>query len=108
MPHSVVEQFERAYNIQVHYNTFSSNEEMLAKLMAGGGVYDLAVASDFMVEILKKQGLLLPVRKENIPNLSNIGAQYMGLPFDPENEYSLPYMWLAGIIAYDASKIPRG
>ena len=108
LPHSVVEQFERAYNIKVHYNTFSSNEEMLAKLMAGGGVYDLAVASDFMVEILKKQGLLLPVRKENVPNLSNIGTQYMGLPFDSENEYSLPYMWLAGIIAYDASKIPEG
>lgn len=108
LPHSVIEQFESAYNIKVHYSTFSSNEEMLAKLMAGGGAYDLAVASDFMVEILKKQDLLLPVRKENVPNLSNIGAQYMGLPFDPENEYSLPYMWLAGIIAYDASKIPEG
>ncbi len=108
LPHSVIEKFERAYNVRVHYSTFSSNEEMLAKLMAGGGVYDLAVASDFMVEILKKQELLLPVRKENVPNLSNIGAQYMGLPFDPENEYSLPYMWLAGIIAYDASKIPEG
>ena len=108
LPQSVIEKFERAYNVKVLYSTFSSNEEMLAKLMAGGGVYDLAVASDFMVEILKKQDLLLPVRKENIPNLSNIGAQYMGLPFDPENEYSLPYMWLAGIIAYDASKIPEG
>ncbi len=108
LPHSVIEQFESAYIIKVHYSPFSSNEEMLAKLMAGGGAYDLAVASDFMVEILKKQDLLLPVRKENVPNLSNIGAQYMGLPFDPENEYSLPYMWLAGIIAYDASKIPEG
>ncbi len=108
LPQSVIDKFEQTYNIKVNYSTFSSNEEMLAKLMAGGGKYDLAVASDFMVEILKKQSLILKINKDNLPNFKNIGPQFLNLPFDRDNEYSVPYMWLAGIIAYDSSKIPDG
>lgn len=108
LPESVIEKFEQTYNIKVNYSTFSSNEEMLAKLMAGGGNYDLTVASDFMVEILSKQNLLSEIDKTNLTNLNNIGAQYLNLPFDKGNKYSIPYMWLAGIIAYDSSKIPEG
>ncbi|ADL52562.1 extracellular solute-binding protein [Clostridium cellulovorans] len=108
LPQSVIEEFENTYNIKVNYSTFSSNEEMLAKLMAGGNEYDLAVASDFMVEILKKQNLIEEIDKSNIENIDNLSKQFMHLPFDPDNKYSLPYMWLAGIIAYDSSKVPEG
>lgn len=108
LPQSVIDKFEETYNIKVNYSTFSSNEEMLAKLMAGGANYDIAVASDFMVEVLQKQGLIKEINKDNLPNIKNMGAQFMDLPFDKGNKYSLPYMWLAGIIAYDSSKIPEG
>ncbi len=108
LPQSVIDKFEESYNVKVNYSTFSSNEEMLAKIMAGGGQYDVVVASDFMVEILKKQGLIQEINKDNLPNISNIGEQFMNLPFDEGNKYSVPYMWLAGIIAYDSSKIPEG
>ncbi|GFZ32011.1 spermidine/putrescine ABC transporter permease [Clostridium zeae] len=108
LPQSVIDKFEQTYNIKVNYSTFSSNEEMLAKLMAGGGQYDIAVASDFMVEILKKQNLIQPMNTEALPNLKNIGSQFLNLPFDEGNKYSVPYMWLAGIIAYDGSKVPDG
>lgn len=108
LPPSVIDKFEQTYNIKVNYSTFSSNEEMLAKLMAGGGNYDLTVASDFMVEVLSKQDLLRKIDKTNLTNLNNIGKQYLDLPFDKGNRYSIPYMWLAGIIAYDSSKIPEG
>ena len=81
---------------------------MLAKLMAGGGNYDLTVASDFMVEILSKQGLIQQINKDSLPNLNNIGSQFLDLPFDKGNKYSTPYMWLAGVISYDSSKIPEG
>ncbi|WP_376774523.1 extracellular solute-binding protein [Clostridium thailandense] len=108
LPQSVIDKFEQTYNIKVNYSTFSSNEEMLAKLMAGGGNYDVAVASDFMVEILKKQSLIQEIDRSNIPNLSNIGPQFLNLSFDKGNKYSVPYMYLAGIIAYDSSKIPEG
>lgn len=108
LPQSVIDKFEQTYNIKVNYSTFSSNEEMLAKIMAGGGDYDIAVASDFMVEILKKQNLVREIDKDNIPNLKNMDPQFMNLPFDEGNKYSVPYMWLAGIIAYDSTKIPEG
>lgn len=108
LPQSVIDKFEQTYNIKVNYSTFSSNEEMLAKLMAGGGDYDIAVASDFMVEILKKQNLIKEINKDNLPNIKNMGTQFMDLPFDKGNKYSVPYMWLAGIIAYDSSKVPEG
>lgn len=106
LPQSVIDKFEQTYNIKVNYSTFSSNEEMLAKIMAGGSQYDLTVASDYMVEIMKKQNLLEELNKENLPNLKNMGAQFMNLPFDEGNKYSVPYMWLAGIIAVDTSKVP--
>ena len=108
LPQSVIDKFEQTYNIKVNYSTFSSNEEMLAKLMAGGGEYDIAVASDFMVEILKKQNLIKEINKDNLPNLKNMGKEFLDLPFDKGNKYSVPYMWLAGIIAYDSSKVPEG
>lgn len=108
LPQSVIDKFEQTYNIKVNYSTFSSNEEMLAKLMAGGGNYDLTVASDFMVEILSKQSLIRTIDKTSLTNLNNIGSQFLDLPFDKGNKYSIPYMWLAGIIAYDSSKIPEG
>lgn len=108
LPQSVIDKFEQTYNIKVNYNTFSSNEEMLAKIMAGGGKYDIAVASDFMVEILKKQKLIREIDKSELPNLKNIGSQFLNLPFDQGNHYSVPYMWLAGIIAYDSSKVKPG
>lgn len=108
LPQSVIDKFEQTYNIKVNYSTFSSNEEMLAKLMAGGGNYDLAVASDFMVEVLKKQELVQQLDTSTLPNLSNIGPEFLNLPFDKGNKYSVPYMYLAGIIAYDSSKIPEG
>lgn len=108
LPQSVIDKFEETYNIKVNYSTFSSNEEMLAKLMAGGAQYDIAVASDFMVEILIKQCIIQEVNKDNLPNLKNIGSQFLNLPFDKGNKYSVPYMWLAGIIAVDTSKVPEG
>lgn len=107
LPQSVIDKFEQTYKIKVNYSTFSSNEEMLAKIMAGGSQYDLTVASDYMVEIMKKQNLLEELNKENLPNLKNMGSQFMNLPFDIGNKYSVPYMWLAGIIAVDTSKVPE-
>src|SRR5690606_25553084 len=79
-----------------------SNEEMLAKLMAGGlGLYDLAVPSDDHVQIMIAQGLLEPIDHQLIPNLVHIGPQFLDPPFDPGNRYSLPYMWGTTGLAYN-------
>ena len=105
LPQSVIDKFEQVYNVKVNYSTFSSNEEMLAKLMAGGSQYDLTVASDYMVEIMRKQNLIQPVNKEFIPNFKNIGENFKNLPFDKNNVYSVPYMWMALTIAVDTKKV---
>lgn len=105
LPQSVIDKFEDTYDIKVNYSTFSSNEEMLAKLMAGGSQYDLVVASDYMVEILTKQNLLQEINTTNIPNFKNLDESVLNLSFDPGNKYSLPYMWGDACIAVDATKV---
>lgn len=105
LPQSIINKFEETYNIKVNYSTFSSNEEMLAKLMAGGSNYDLVVASDYMVEIMKKQNLIQEIDKNEIPNMKNVGDQYKNLPFDEENKFSIPYMAGDTVIAVDTSKV---
>lgn len=105
LPQSVIDKFEEEYNIKVNYSTFSSNEEMLAKLQAGANNYDLVVASDYMVETLIKQDILQEINKDNIPNIKYMDPAVMDLNFDPGNKFSIPYMWGDAAIAVDTSKV---
>ncbi|EJO5347433.1 extracellular solute-binding protein [Clostridium botulinum] len=107
LPQSVIEQFEKEYNVKVNYSTFSSNEEMLAKLMGGNIPYDLVVTSDYAIEIMTKQKLVQPIDKKDVPNLANIDKNVLNLPFDPKNTYSLPYMWGGNYIVIDKTKINK-
>lgn len=90
---SVISQFEEEFNVKVNYDTYGSNEELLAKLMTGVSGYDIIVPSDYMIEIMIAEGLLAPLDHNNIPNLKNIDPRFLNLPFDPGNRYSIPYMW---------------
>lgn len=102
LPEDVIRDFEREFGIRVNYDAYSNNEEMLAKLLAGGlGLYDLAVPSDYMVTVMIAENLLEPIDHDKIPNLRYIGKRYLNSPFDPENRYSLPYMWGTTGIAYN-------
>lgn len=105
MPDSVIKKFEEEYGIRVNYNTYSSNEEMLAKISGGAAGYDLSVASDYMVEIMLKQDLLEPIDKDNIANLKNIDEQFLDQSFDPGNEHSVPYMWGNVVIAVNKDAV---
>jgi spermidine/putrescine transport system substrate-binding protein len=71
---------------------YASNEEMLAKLTAGGGEYDIIQPSEYVVEALIAQKLLHPIDKTKIPNLSNIAPQFLKMSFDPDNSFSVPFM----------------
>jgi spermidine/putrescine transport system substrate-binding protein/spermidine/putrescine transport system permease protein len=107
IPQSVVDEFAEETGIKVNMSYFSSNEEMLAKIQAGTkGAYDLTVASDYMVDIMIKQGdIIEPLDLSKIENSNNINPIYMSQSFDPENEYSIPYMGGAVLLAYNSSKI---
>ena len=108
MPQSVLDKFKQKYGIKVNYSTFSSNEEMLAKIQAGGASqYDLAVASDYMIQIMLKQKnrLLQPIDLKNIPNFVHVAAMRKNLSFDPGNKFTVPYMCGTALIAVNTAKI---
>ena len=100
IPQEVYDQFEAETGIRVIEATFSSNEEMLAKLQAGGtGQYDLVVASNYVVSAMKAEGMIQPIDKSKMENLGNIDPAYMDLEYDPGNEYTIPYMGTLTVIA---------
>ena len=92
IPQSVIDQFTRETGIKVSVENYASNEEMLAKLMAGGGNYDIIQPSEYVVSALVKDNLLHPVDHAKIPNLKNIAPQFLNLPFDPGNRFGVPFM----------------
>lgn len=95
----VNKEFTKRTGIKVVYDNFTSNEDMYAKLKAGGAQYDIIIPSDYMVERLIAEGLVQKLNFDNIPNYSNISDEYKNLPFDPNNEYSVPYnVGMVGLI----------
>lgn len=92
-PSFVIEKFEEETGIKVNYNTYSSNEEMYAKLSAGNFGYDIANVTPNFVEMLIKDNRLEKINKKNIPNLKNIDPEFFGTFADPNDEYTVPYLW---------------
>jgi spermidine/putrescine transport system substrate-binding protein len=101
----VMAEFENAHGVHVVVDTFGSNEELLAKLQSGATGYDVAVPSDFMVSIMARQGLLAELDLSQIPHATHLVDRLQRLPFDPENRYSLPYLWGTVGIGYDSEKV---
>ena len=98
---STIPDFQKQTGIEVTQDFFSSNEELLAKLQAGGTGYDVIVPSDYMVSIMIKSDILEPLDMSRIPNFENVGKSYKGLPYDPTNKYSVPYQWGTTGILYN-------
>lgn len=93
LPDELVEKFEQQTGVKMVISNFSSNEELLAKMQAGGTQYDLIIPSDYMVGIMKQQHLLRPLDVQKIPNLKHVDHEFIGRPYDPQNQYSFPYGW---------------
>jgi spermidine/putrescine-binding protein len=101
-----IAEFERSAGVTVVVDTFSSNEELLAKLQSGADGYDVTVPSDYMVSIMVHQGLLAELDLNKIPNVRMVTDRLQRLPFDPENRHSIPYLWGTVGIGYDSAVIP--
>jgi spermidine/putrescine transport system substrate-binding protein len=102
---STIPGFQKKTGIEVTQDFFSSNEDLLAKLQAGGTGYDVIVPSDYMVDIMIKTDVIQPLDKSKIPNFKNVGENFRGLPYDPENEYSMPYQWGTTGILYNKKEV---
>ena len=107
-PDSVIQKFEKEYNVTVVYDSFASNEEMFAKLKAGGTGYDIVFPSGDYVSIMKKEGMLAKIDTSKLTNLGNIDPVVLKkATYDPEMEYSVPYYFGAAGIAVNTAKVPN-
>jgi len=96
IPRPIIEGFTAETGIRVNYETFASNEEMLAKLVSGAQKYDVIQPSDYTVQALIRAERLQLVNWERVPNIRNIGSEFRNLPHDPYQRYSVP--WMAGSV----------
>ena len=100
-----VKRFEAFCKCTVLQTFYSDNEELLAKLAAGAKGYDMYVPTSHAVQTLIKSGRLMPIDKAQLPNLKNIDSAYLDAPFDPGNEFSVPYAFGTTIIGYNDGKV---
>ena len=92
VPQSVLDGFTKETGIKVNYTTFSSGEEMLAKLRAGGAHYDVVQLPDYIAEALVKNKQLAPLDYKQLPHFKNILPEFTKMPHDPEQAFTVPYM----------------
>lgn len=98
----LIKNFEKEYGYKVNYETFDSNEAMFTKIQQGGTAYDITIPSEYMIQKMKEEKLLLPLDHSKIKGLENIDSSFLNLSFDKGNQYSVPYFWgTLGIVYND-------
>ncbi len=102
---AVIEAFETEYGVDVVEDTYSSNEELLAKLQAGAAGYDVVVPSDYMVDIMIAEGLLAEINHDNLPNLANLSPIFTDPPYDPGMKHCVPYQWGTTGVGYNSEVV---
>jgi len=102
----IIDGFEKETGIKVNYSTYDSNEAMYSKLkLLDGKGYDLVFPATYFIEKMSSEGLLMPLDLTKIPNYKDIDAGLLDQPYDPKNEYSLPFMWCTTGIAVNTKYI---
>ena len=106
IPFEVITDFEKETGIKVNYGTYSSNEELLAKISSSKeGTYDLIFPSDYMIELMINKKMLDPIDKTKINNYKNINPLFLAQEFDINNEYSLPFLAATSVIAVNRNNV---
>ena len=106
IPQEVIDNFEKETGIKVNYGTYSSNEELLAKISSSKeGTYDIIFPSDYMVELMIKKAMLEELDISKIPNYRNINKLFLNQKFDNYNQYSLPFLAATTVIAVNRDNI---
>ena len=89
----LLSEFEEANNVKIKYDTYSTPEEMYIKAKAGASNYDLIISSEYMIERMINEGMVNKLNFDNIPNYKYIDKAFKNQPYDPNNEYAVPYFW---------------
>lgn len=108
MPDEVLAQFEEETGIKVNYSTYDNNETLYAKLKANPQAgYDIIVPSTYYIDRMRRQNMLLQLDKSKLSNFSNLNAEFLNKAFDPQNDYSIPFLWSATAIAVNTKYWPK-
>lgn len=102
-----IDMFEEETGIKVVYDEFETNEMMYPKVEAGATSYDVICPSDYMIQKMIENDMLAEINFDHIPNIKNIGEQYMeqAKGFDPENKYAVPYCFGTVGILYNKTMV---
>ncbi|MCA9984549.1 MAG: spermidine/putrescine ABC transporter substrate-binding protein [Anaerolineales bacterium] len=98
----VLADYEEEFGVEIIYDTYASNEDLLAKLQAGAEGYDVIFPSDYMVGQMIALDLLAEIDISELANIGNMDPQFMNAPFDPDNKHCVPYQWGTTGIGYRA------
>ena len=101
VPDSVLQQFTKETGIKINFSVFDSNDELFAKMSASNNHsgYDVIVPSSNFVNRMRVEGMLEKLDKEKLSNFKNLNPALLNKPYDPHNNYSIPYFWgMTGII----------
>ena len=102
----LIAEFEKRYpNIDVRMSEYESNEVLYTKLKNGGISVDVIIPSDYMIDRMRQEGMLLELNFDNIPYFSNVDEQFKNPAFDPQNKYSVPYTWGTVGILYNTKYV---
>lgn len=100
-----LKEFEKESGIKVKMGTFDDMDIMYQKIAGGGANYDVILVSDALMPRMINEGLLQELNKDNIPNISQMDEAYLDLEMDPENKYSVPYMFGTVGLIYDKNVV---
>ena len=101
----VISEFERLTGCTVNYTNFESNENMYSKLTGGGVSYDVIVPSDYMIDRLIDEDMLLELDFDNIPNMKYINKEFQNLFYDPDQKYSVCYNVGTTVLIYNKNLV---
>ncbi|OJG28584.1 spermidine/putrescine ABC transporter spermidine/putrescine-binding protein [Enterococcus caccae] len=104
----LLRKFEKESGYKVNYETFDSNEAMFTKIQQGGTSYDITIPSEYMIQKMMKEKMLLPIDHAKLNGLENIDARFLNLDFDPQNNFSIPYFWGTLGIIYNDKFVDEG
>lgn len=105
MDKSLLNEFEIKNNVKIKYDTYSTPEEMYIKAKAGASNYDLIISSEYMIERMINEGMVNKLNFDNIPNYKYIDESFKSQPYDPNNEYAVPYFWGTLGILYNKTTV---
>ena len=104
---AILTAFEQRFGATVNYQTFETDVAMLDAVRADPSAHDLIVATDFMVEAMRRESLLSPLNKANIPNFANLDPLFVSPSYDPGSRFCVPYQWGTTGFGYDAEATGR-